>query len=309
MTVKKPSKARQAGGVEPVTDIVMLWAKAPRWSVEEGVALAFGADPRRVIRQPTTGYDDAHLNLSDTARHYADLAHRAVREGDLSKESRPADFVVWAESVGLAFHPIWKEVLGLEVGGSDQNALSESHRRFWLISRWAKMHLWTAREAACLSLNVCPDDAVDPEHLRDHGQLRKDLEHRLRYAERDPALKEQDTPETFLAWAKRSGFPFHPNWAEAIIKHEPKSVEAEEANVTEEPTERALPTRERTSLLKLVIGMAVKGYSYDPSEERSKVTGEILDDLDELGLSLDRKTLRKYLDEGAELLPRDSETE
>ncbi|MEI6534777.1 MAG: hypothetical protein WCN98_05505 [Verrucomicrobiaceae bacterium] len=70
-------------------------------------------------------------------------------------------------------------------------------------------------------------------------------------------------------------------------------------------SERALSTRERTSLLTLVIGMAIKGYTYDPASPRNKAIPEIASDLNELGLSLDQDTVRKYLNEGKELLPRD----
>lgn len=69
--------------------------------------------------------------------------------------------------------------------------------------------------------------------------------------------------------------------------------------------ERALSTRERTSLLTLVIGMAVNGYVYDPAASRSSVASEIASDLHKLGLSLDEDTIRKYLNESKELLPGD----
>jgi hypothetical protein len=64
-----------------------------------------------------------------------------------------------------------------------------------------------------------------------------------------------------------------------------------------------LSTAERNSLLKLVIGMAVNGYKYDPSPERSPVPPEIAADLEALGIGLDADTVRKYLREGAALLP------
>jgi hypothetical protein len=68
-------------------------------------------------------------------------------------------------------------------------------------------------------------------------------------------------------------------------------------------SEKSLSVRERDSLLKLVIGMAVAGYSYDPNASRSKQTSEIAGDLERLGLSLDVDTVRRWLKEAAELLP------
>ena len=67
--------------------------------------------------------------------------------------------------------------------------------------------------------------------------------------------------------------------------------------------EKPLLTRERDSALKLIIGMAVRGYGYYPTAARSDITKDISDDLALLGISLDADTVRKWLREGADLLP------
>ncbi len=66
---------------------------------------------------------------------------------------------------------------------------------------------------------------------------------------------------------------------------------------------KELKTRERETVLKLIIGMAVSGYRYDPKAARSDTVGDIVGDLDELGLHLDPDTVRKWLREAAELMP------
>ena len=70
---------------------------------------------------------------------------------------------------------------------------------------------------------------------------------------------------------------------------------------------KPLNPKERESVLKLIIGMAIKGYSYDPNMSRSPTTKEIADDLAKTGLTISEDTVRKWLKEGAELLPRDRE--
>jgi hypothetical protein len=55
--------------------------------------------------------------------------------------------------------------------------------------------------------------------------------------------------------------------------------------------------------LKVVIGMAVGGYSYDPKAGRSDRPTEIAGDLERAGVPLDVDTVRKWLRESAELLP------
>lgn len=70
-----------------------------------------------------------------------------------------------------------------------------------------------------------------------------------------------------------------------------------------QPIEKQLSTRERESLLKLVIGMAVGGYGYDSTARRSEQTSAIADDLLQAGVPLDADTVRKWLREAAEFLP------
>jgi len=72
--------------------------------------------------------------------------------------------------------------------------------------------------------------------------------------------------------------------------------------------EKPMHAKERESLLKLIIGMAVKGYSYDPKAGRNPTAKEIASDLALIGLHMDEDTVRKYLAEAKELLPGD-ETE
>ena len=63
------------------------------------------------------------------------------------------------------------------------------------------------------------------------------------------------------------------------------------------------------NLLKMVITMAIKGYSYNPKELKSTIVAELVNDLAALGLSLSETTIRKRLKEAVELLPRKEITE
>jgi hypothetical protein len=69
------------------------------------------------------------------------------------------------------------------------------------------------------------------------------------------------------------------------------------------PPERGLPGKERESVLRMIIAMAVKGYGFDPSSSRSNVVSEITSDLAQVGLLLSDDNVRKWLKEAAELLP------
>lgn len=64
-----------------------------------------------------------------------------------------------------------------------------------------------------------------------------------------------------------------------------------------EPPESPIDPRERDSLLKLVLGLAIGGYSYDPKAKRNDVMKDIEKDLKDHGLVLSDDTIRKFLDE------------
>ena len=63
--------------------------------------------------------------------------------------------------------------------------------------------------------------------------------------------------------------------------------------------------KERESLLKMVIGMALEKFGYAPDVARLPTTGRIANALRTRGIPLDEDTIRKYLQEGRELLPPD----
>ncbi len=66
-------------------------------------------------------------------------------------------------------------------------------------------------------------------------------------------------------------------------------------------------TRERDTLLKLLIGMAVEAYRHDPAATRSAAPSEIAGDLAKHGLAVTDDTVRKYLKEAAAtVLPKRS---
>lgn len=58
----------------------------------------------------------------------------------------------------------------------------------------------------------------------------------------------------------------------------------------------------RKALLRLVIGMAVKGYNYDPSAKKNSAGTDIESDLQRMGISLGDDQIRKALKEAATLI-------
>jgi hypothetical protein len=60
---------------------------------------------------------------------------------------------------------------------------------------------------------------------------------------------------------------------------------------------------ERQSMLKLIYGMAVRGFGYNPEDKRSTIVPELVGDLALEGLALSDDTIRRYLKEARDHLP------
>lgn len=55
-------------------------------------------------------------------------------------------------------------------------------------------------------------------------------------------------------------------------------------------------------MLKIIIGMAIKGYGYNPKSSRNAATTEIAHDLSQLGIPVSDDTVRKFINEAKDLI-------
>lgn len=88
-----------------------------------------------------------------------------------------------------------------------------------------------------------------------------------------------------------------------LLRSRISELELAAKNRSHAPIEKPLSTRARETLLKILIGMAVKGYAFDPLAKRSDQISEIASDLAEAGVTVTDDTVRKYLREATDLLP------
>ena len=75
------------------------------------------------------------------------------------------------------------------------------------------------------------------------------------------------------------------------------------AKIREQAHDITALRRERESLLKMVAGMAIRRYRYDPHAHRSVTPQAIASDLALIDLSLDADTIRRHLRQAIELVP------
>lgn len=97
-------------------------------------------------------------------------------------------------------------------------------------------------------------------------------------------------------------------WPEISEVGFPKEILEEFENKLQGLGSGQVENRERSTLYKLIIAMAVDGYGYDPMASRSPLPKELEGILDRMGLSVSDDTIRKKLREASELMPRDDDT-
>ena len=195
---------------------------------------------------------------------------------------------------------------------------------------WARMAFWKPSEGIALICGREPD-AITKDGLGralDRGSpFAKRFVELMVIAERAREawhLHSQDPPAYFMAWVEKLDLPYPPDLAAAVARFAESSVDWRaryqqlEQQVTQDreriqaeresapiPRSRELKTRERETVLKIMLGMAMRGYGWQPSATRSDAIVEICSDLDSIGLTVHADTIRKFLREATDLLPRE----
>lgn len=327
-TIAKWLVARADAHPDMVRLLIERWGHAPTWTKLEGIALAWTLDPNSVISKSRfASAQVATERLPEEAHHYLELARRSGDQDFVNDRISPKAFIDWAHAIGLDFHRDWWSGAGATHPSMRElvQLLIARPTGAALVDRWAVAPFWRLEEGAALWAGKEPtevirksvtgyalsslDVSVDALHVFDLS---------LRAAETD-MLPEKPSPREFLDWSASIGHPFSDEWEAAVAEAEQRrSASAEGDNERSLPVScdaegdfssigQELGTRERDNVSKLVIGLAIKGYGYDPKRGRSEVTKDICGDLEKLGLKLSRDTIMKWLKAGAELLPRGSD--
>lgn len=137
-----------------------------------------------------------------------------------------------------------------------------------------------------------PDDALASIKMREMAECALDHAKKVEFGnwlvtERSDFERQTFTREQLADWLKAIGLPsVYP------LGRSERIVESNKLDNT-------LSNKELSTLLKLLIGMAIRGYSYDPNASRSTVPKEIADDLAVLGMSITDDTVRRYLKQAA----------
>ena len=247
------------------------WSRAAHWTLDEAIALSFGRAPELVR------WDQLQKLIllgSPFVIQYArrrDLALRAKDWKQLFDPVLPGIFLAWAKRTDIDVPAELVEAVqkrGVQIADWKslyEEAAAGQKRAIEIYERATEMH-----DGQIADWKRLHEEALD--------LLRKEHSEWLGIAnEKDMEIAE--------------------------LKARIESLEQLQFKQPS-PPEQEVGARSRDSLLKLVIGMAVVAYVYDPKAVRSDKTTEIADDLASAGVPLDVDTVRKWLREAAELLPR-----
>lgn len=187
-------------------------------------------------------------------------------------------------------------------------------------SFWAKQASWRKREAAALFLGLNPERVLsaDCTLLVDGQRYRSQLKGLLEMISRSILAGELSTanpPAVWTAWAGSRGVSVNPSLIQEVLVWN-KVVDPRDEEIIRLRSEigrlekalaeagKGVSPRERESLLKIALGLAIGGYKYDPTHTRKMVMGEIMTDFANHGISIGEDTVRKYLTEAAQLVDR-----
>ena len=180
---------------------------------------------------------------------------------------------------------------------------------------WAKVSLWTIEQATALLIGEDPDAIIDssglapacPPETRDRYQkMFRLLDSHIRHSgiafSQPPteiiecAIHTKVDPPSALVEAVRAQ-------GRTLIEKRTAARDRSESEATAQS--KALGERERKTLLRMIIGMAIGGYGYDPDAARSDTPRSIADDLSSLGIDISDQTVREKLKDACAFLPGD----
>lgn len=204
-------------------------------------------------------------------------------------------------------------------------------------AEWARKPYWSADESVALTFGKDPERVgwEETESLAGVSEFARDychLRERVLQAQNQSELHKHIIPAEYLAWANKHDIDLPGELERSVLVNERDITELQRkydelqqkdrvqeieiqklryevdrlragATPTKPVTKEEIGPKEKASLLKMVIAMAMDGYRYDPAKLRSDVPKEIAHAIEERGMSLDVDTVLKYLRMARDELP------
>lgn len=178
------------------------------------------------------------------------------------------------------------------------------------VQHWARMQRWSLGEAAALSIGFepCGDLLEGAERMPVQSNV-------LAFYFKRRALIEDNFDWSSVAAPGRTSVPDLVRWFDKVELDVPEQLLAaadkyhslsigkkSKLGRADAADDKPLDPRERSTMLKMIVTMAVAGYRYNPKAERSTIPSELESDMNLLGIGINLETIRKHLRSGSALL-------
>lgn len=175
---------------------------------------------------------------------------------------------------------------------------------------WGQMESLSLHEALLLSMGIEPS-RIDQRRLRKLKDARDQLlpaydylvkrrEQFIRFYPRGVEGFAHAGPRFLKSKFDEINLEVHPEFHAQLEKRIAASSKGQAKSV---PNDFA--AQERQTALRLIAAMACEQYGFNPTASRNEATTRIREDLAAVGLSLDNKTILKWLKEAGELVNKD----
>lgn len=178
------------------------------------------------------------------------------------------------------------------------------------VQHWARMQRWSLGEAAALSIGFepCGDLLEGAKRMPVQSNV-------LAFYFKRRALIEDNFDWSSVAAPGRTSVPDLVRWFDKVELDVPEQLLAaadkyhslsigkkSKLGRADAADDKPLDPRERSTMLKMIVTMAVAGYRYNPKAERSTIPSELESDMNLLGIGINLETIRKHLRSGSALL-------
>ena len=184
-------------------------------------------------------------------------------------------------------------------------------------THWSQMSFLQLDETLWLSVGLEPQPILNTvlDDMKNHTDLGWEIVAFLK--RRQELLRREFNPNRYehrhsakaiQAWIERVDLEVHPGFRRMLEIMVGRTLATEQTGA-----KQAIPaamnnerfeSREKASMAKLIVTMAIDYYGYVPSDARSPTPAEIQDHAARQGIDIDVDTVRKYLKLGASYIPK-----
>lgn len=174
---------------------------------------------------------------------------------------------------------------------------------------WSRMEHFTKHEVVWLSLGLEPRFTWDKKLSRVDQRpnyistfLEPAQDHLLqieRFIRAEMLNSDILNAEKLLNWIVTTDFPAQEEFKDVLKKVAMRRMAKSSGVVPDKPIDK----RELAAAQKIIAAMAIDGYGYDATSQRSPIPGQIQAACDERGIPVSRETILKHLRAGTKHLP------